>query len=299
MHDLISLRDLSKDNILEYLYLAQEMEKNLYSKYDLHKGKLFSTMFFEPSTRTNLSFQSAAQRLGMACIPYSHELSSSKKGESLQDTIKIIDGYADAIAIRHPSEGSARLAADVASAPVINAGDGSNQHPTQTLIDLYAIKKAKGKFEGLNVSLVGDLKFGRTTRSLSYALAMLGANINLISVPGLEMDAALTLELEEKFGAKISVCKTFDISDADVLYMTRIQAERFEDKYLAKKLQENYSLGKQTLKGAKEGMIIMHPLPRLSEIPQEIDSSPHAYYFEQAKCGVPVRMAVLHHCLSK
>jgi aspartate carbamoyltransferase catalytic subunit len=235
----------------------------------------------------------------MASISYNHEQSSSKKGESLRDTIKIIDGYCDAIAIRHPSEGAARLAADVASAPVINAGDGSNQHPTQTLIDLYAIKKSKGKFEGLNVSLVGDLKFGRTTRSLSYALAMLGANVHLICVPGLEMSPDVISEIEEKFGSKITQSQKFDISDADVVYMTRIQSERFDDKYLAKRLQENYALSKKILQTAKKEMIIMHPLPRLSEIPDEIDSSPHAYYFEQAKCGVPVRMAVLHDCLSK
>jgi len=299
MRDLISFRDLTKEDVNRYLSLASEMEKDTGSKYSLHTGKLAATLFFEASTRTNLSFQSAAQRLGMNPVPYVHEASSSKKGESLSDTIKVVAGYADIMVIRHSKEGVARLAADLCDIPVINAGDGKNQHPTQTLIDLYTIQKSKGKIENLNVSLLGDLKYARTMRSLVYALSMFGANITLISPKGLELDSEVILESKKKFGANIIQKHDMNIKDADVVYAGRIHKERFEDPYTAQKVQAEFRISPKILEHAKKEMILMHPLPKIDEIPPEVDSSPHAHYFTQARNGVPVRMAILHDCLTK
>ncbi|MFH1306924.1 MAG: aspartate carbamoyltransferase [Candidatus Micrarchaeota archaeon] len=299
MQDLISFKDLKKEDADSILSSAKEMEENLYKKYSLHKGKLATLAFFEPSTRTSLSFQAAARRLGIEIINYSHNTSSSKKGESFEDTIKMFDGYSDVIILRHPDAGSAQLAADVANSPVINAGDGANQHPTQALIDLYTIQKKFGKIENLNISLVGDLKYGRTVHSLIYALAMHNANITLISPKELEMDLKIIENVKKKFNAKLTLSQKIDAKNADVIYMTRIQKERFTHPLEAEKMQGSYSLSSSILKNAKKEMIILHPLPRLEEIPAEIDSSPHAYYFKQAHNGVPVRMAILHHCLSR
>ena len=297
MTDLISIRDLDKADIEKLLDSAEKMEKNLFTSHEMFRGKVAATLFFEPSTRTHLSFQTAAQRLGMSVVPYYHDASSSTKGESLRDTLKIVDGYADILILRHPLEGSARWAAEMAQHPLINAGDGGNQHPTQTLIDLYAIIKAKGKIKGLNVQLVGDLKHARAMRSLLYALGMFGANIKLTAPVGLEMDPAIIKEVEEKFGAKITQTTELDLSDSDVVYVCRIQKERFSDPYAASKLAASFHIGPELLKGAKADMILMHPLPKIDEIPPEVDSSPHAYYFQQARCGVPVRMAVLAYCM--
>ncbi len=299
VHDLISIRDLEKKDVERYLVSAADMEKNLYSMHERFAGKLAATAFFEASTRTNLSFQTAAQRLGMSVVSYNHAASSSLKGESFTDTIKIIDGYADLIVLRHPMEGAAKLAADVARAPVVNAGDGGNQHPTQTLIDLYTIRKAKGEIRGLDVRLVGDLKHARAMRSLLYGLGMFGAKVTLIAPAGLEMDPVIMEETAEKFGLEADQTTELDIAGADVVYVCRIQKERFDDPYAAQKLQESFRISPDLLKSAKEGMILMHPLPKLDEIPPEIDSSSHAHYFAQAKNGVPVRMAVLQDCLSR
>ncbi len=299
MGDLISIRDLGKTDVERLLHSAEKMEKDLYNMHQTHDGQMAATLFFEPSTRTHLSFQTAAQRLGMSVVPYNHEHSSSKKGESLTDTIKIVDGYADIIVIRHPNEGAARLAADVADAPVVNAGDGGNQHPTQTLIDLYAIRKAKAKIGGLDVRLVGDLKHARAMRSLIYGLGMFGAKITLMAPPGLEMDESIVEETREKFKADITASSTLDVEGADVVYVCRIQKERFADPYEAQKLQAIFKISPQVLAKAKPDMILMHPLPKLDEIPPEVDASPHAYYFQQARFGVPVRMAVLHEALGK
>jgi aspartate carbamoyltransferase catalytic subunit len=297
--DLISIRDFSKAEVERLLHSAERMEKDLYNMHQTHDGQMAATLFYEPSTRTHLSFQTAAQRLGMSVVPYNHEHSSSKKGETLTDTIKIVDGYADIIVIRHPMEGAARLAADVAEAPVINAGDGGNQHPTQTLIDLYAIRKAKAKIGGLDVRLVGDLKHARAMRSLLYGLGMFGAKVTLMAPAGLEMDDAIVNETREKFKADITEASSLDIAGADVVYVCRIQKERFADPYEAQKLQANFRLSPSVMAQAKSDMILMHPLPKIDEIPPEVDSSPHAYYFTQARMGVPVRMAVLHEALGK
>lgn len=297
MTDLISIRDLDKAAIEKLLDSAEKMEKNLFTSHEMFRGKVAATLFFEPSTRTHLSFQTAAQRLGMSVVPYYHGASSSTKGESLRDTLKIVDGYADILILRHPLEGSARWAAEMAQHPLINAGDGGNQHPTQTLIDLYAIIKAKGKIKGLSVQLVGDLKHARAMRSLLYALGMFGANVKLAAPIGLEMDPAIIKETEEKFGAKITQTAELDLAGSDVVYVCRIQKERFADPYAASKLAASFHISPELLKNAKADMILMHPLPKIDEIPPEVDASPHAYYFQQARCGVPVRMAVLAYCM--
>ncbi|MEK6982201.1 MAG: aspartate carbamoyltransferase [Candidatus Micrarchaeota archaeon] len=294
--DLISIRDLEKKDIEKILFTAETFEKGKINRYE---GKILATLFFEASTRTRMSFQSACIKLGMNYIDLAPEASSLKKGESFVDTIKVVSGYSDLLVVRHPKEGSARLAADVSKVPVINGGDGGNQHPTQTLIDLYTIKKSKGKLQGLNVTLVGDLKHARTMQSLVYALGMFGSNLTLISPPGLELDKHLVDEIENKFKIKIKTKNELDIKDADVVYMCRVQEERFADPYEAKRVKGQFTLKAEHLKDAKQDMIVMNPLPRMSEIPVEIDETKNARYFEQAHYGVPVRMAVIDYVLSK
>lgn len=293
--DLISVRDLGKKQVEGILGLATEIAKKE-KKPDL-KGKILATLFFEPSTRTKLSFQSAAMRLGMTYVDFLPELSSLKKGESFADTIKTVEGYADVLAVRHAREGSARLAADMCSKPVINGGDGGNQHPTQTLIDLFSIKMMKGKIEGLNVTLLGDLKHARTMRSLVYGLAMFGAKATLISPPGLEMDSNYLKEVERKFGLDVKIANEPGLADADVLYVCRIQAERFADPYEAQSIMKKFRVKKEDLKNAREDLVILHPLPKVNEIDPEIDKMPQAKYFEQAHYGVPLRMAVIDYVL--
>ena len=295
--DLISIRDIDLKDIEAILDSAEKISKGE-KKVDLG-GKIIATMFFEPSTRTKLSFQSAALRCGMKVIDFAPESSSLKKGESFVDTIKTVSGYADALAIRHPKEGSVRLAATVTDKPVINGGDGGNQHPTQTLIDLFSIKKAKGRIKGLNITLLGDLKHARTMRSLVYALAMFGVNITLVSPKGLEMEPGYLNEVKKKFGLNVKIMNEPDYADADVLYACRIQAERFADPYDAQRIQEQFRIKKSDLKDAKEDLVILHPLPKINEIELSIDEMPQAKYFEQAHNGIPLRMAVLEYVLSR
>ena len=293
--DVISIRDMRKGDIEEILDTAEAIQKGK-KKPDLG-GKVLATLFFEPSTRTKLSFQSAALRSGMRYIDFLPEMSSLKKGESFEDTIRTVSGYADALIIRHPKEGSARLAADITDKPVVNGGDGGNQHPTQTLIDLYSIRKAKGRIKGLNVTLLGDLKHARTMRSLAYALAMFEARVTLVSPQGLEMDPTYLKELEEKFNFKVKVNNEPDYSEADVLYVCRIQQERFADPLEAKRITEKFMVKKDDLKSAKEDLVILHPLPKINEIESSIDTMKQARYFEQAHNGIPVRQAVLEYAL--
>lgn len=295
--DLISIRDLDKDSINKILDSAEAIHDKK-KKVDL-SGKILATMFFEPSTRTKLSFQSAAMRSGMEVLDFSPETSSLKKGESFSDTVKTVDGYADVLAIRHPKEGAVRFASDITKKPVINGGDGGNQHPTQTLIDLFSIKRCKGKINDLNVTLLGDLKHARTMRSLVYGLGMFGAKVTLVSPKGLEMDQKYLDEVKKKFGLKLDVNNKPDYSNADVLYVCRIQAERFEDPYEAKRVQDEFRIKKADLQDAKPDLAIFHPLPKINEIEQEIDDMPQAKYFEQAHYGVPLRMAVLEYVLSR
>ncbi|HIH19049.1 TPA: aspartate carbamoyltransferase [Candidatus Micrarchaeota archaeon] len=295
MHDLVSIRDLGKKDVEAVLSEAARMEKMPPKKSgELLRGKLVSTMFFEPSTRTNMSFQAAAKRLGAKLMTFYPSVSSTAKGETLGDTIRMIDGYVDAIVLRHPYEGAARYAADLAEHPVINAGDGGNQHPTQTLLDLYTIKKLKGKISGLRVSLMGDLKHARTMRSLLYGLGMFGADVNLVSPSALRMDEEVIRETKGMFGINVSQTSDINLKGVDVLYVCRIQKERFQDKYEGEKMQKEFRVDLEALRGAPEDLAILHPLPKVEEIPPEVDSDPRAKYFEQAKNGVPVRMAVLY-----
>ncbi|VVB66001.1 Aspartate carbamoyltransferase [Candidatus Gugararchaeum adminiculabundum] len=292
--DLISIRDLGKDEIENLFSLAKKMEGAAKSGKKFFNDKIVFNLFFEPSTRTNLSFQAAAARLGCTPVAFNPQVGSVQKGETFSDTIKIIDGYCDVIVIRHALEGSARFASQIAEHPVINAGDGGNQHPTQTLIDLYTISKIKGKIKGLSVHLVGDLKHARAMRSLLYGLGMFGAEVTLTAPVGLEMDPAIINEVKEKFGTKIRLTGKVDLKDADVLYVCRVQKERFADPYEAEKIKKEFRINPEYLERAKDDMIILHPLPKIDEIPEEVDKSKHAKYFEQARNGIPIRMAVLY-----
>lgn len=295
--DVISIRDMEKKDIEGILDSAEAYAAG--NKKSPVSGKVLATLFFEASTRTKLSFQSAALRSGMEYIDFLPETSSLKKGESFEDTVKTVEGYADALVIRHPKEGSARLAADILGKPVINGGDGGNQHPTQTLIDLYSIRKSKGRIKGLNVTLFGDLKHARTMRSLAYALGMFEAKVTLVSPQGLEMDPSYVKELEERFRLQVQVKTEPEFSEADVLYVCRIQQERFADPMEAKRVTEKFRIKKDDLRGAKDDLAILHPLPKINEIESSIDGMKQAKYFEQAHNGVPIRQAVLEYALGR
>jgi len=295
--DIISINDLRKEDINQVLKKAQKYEKALQKgSLDVLRGKILATLFYEPSTRTRLSFESAMHRLGGSVIGFSGaEGTSVQKGETLADTIRTVEKYADVIAVRHPVEGSARLAADISSVPIINGGDGTHAHPTQTLLDLYTMQQEKGKLKGLTVALTGDLKYGRTVHSLSYALAMFGADITLVSPEQLKMPMDFTSRMEKDFGARINETNSLEdvVSKVDVLYVTRIQRERFPDPEEYEKIRGAYRVDKELLGKAKKSLIVMHPLPRVDEISADVDSSTHARYFEQSYYGVPVRMALL------
>lgn len=295
--DIISINDLSKDDVIYLLEQAPNFETNNDNKKNLY-NKIIASLFFEPSTRTRLSFDAAAKRLGGQVIGFDNiETTSLKKGESFKDTIKMIEQYADIIVIRHPKEGSAQLAADISHVPVINAGDGSNQHPTQTLVDLYTIKKEKGKLEGLTgltVGFLGDLKFGRTVHSLASALGLFSVNIVFIAPKGLEMPAEYLKELSDK---NVNYSQTSDLlsvaRNLDVLYVTRIQEERFKNKKEYKKVAGSYTINKDLLVNFKKDVLVMHPLPRVDEINQDVDETPNQGYFKQAANAVAVRKAIL------
>lgn len=295
--DLIAIRDLSSDEILDLLARAREMipcAEGTRVREPLN-GRIVAMGFFEPSTRTRLSFESAVLRLGGRCITIADAMASSmRKGESLSDTVRMLTGYADAIVLRHPNEGAAQLAARVSDKPVINAGDGAGQHPTQTLLDLATIHERFGTLTGLRVVLLGDLRYGRTVHSLAYALAQFGAEIVLTSPPELRLPEELRSELERS-GAKVQMEGDIRkaVREADVLYVTRIQKERFGDEGEYRKVAGSYRVDLPLLEGAKERLTILHPLPRAGEIASEIDRTPYAAYFRQAFLGVPVRMALL------
>jgi aspartate carbamoyltransferase catalytic subunit len=291
--DVISIRDLTRDEIEHIFSVADSMADIASGKKEGNAlaNKILATLFFEPSTRTKMSFESAMLRLGGRCIGFSEVGATSlAKGENLHDTIKVVENYCDAIVLRHPKEGAARYAAEMSEKPVINAGDGSGEHPTQTLLDLYTMKKAMGTIDGKNVLLVGDLKYGRTVHSLVRALTTFGADIYLISPKELEMPEEVKKEIKVKAeGEKIE--EYIDV--ADVIYVTRIQKERFPDPAEYAKLSGKYRIDSRLLEGAKEECIVMHPLPRVDEIAYNVDGTKHAWYFNQAFNGVPVRMALL------
>lgn len=295
--DVVSIRDLTKDQIEGILDLSEEMVPYALGEKTKRAldGKILGNLFFEPSTRTKLSFESAALRLGCSVIDVSEmSMTSISKGETLADTIKMVDAYCDLIVLRHPYEGAARLAAKFSINPVINAGDGAGSHPTQTLLDLFTMREAKGTLENLNVVLVGDLKYGRTVHSLADALTMFGAKLTLVAPDSLQMPDDIVAHLRDKGCNPAKTDRLEDaISQADVLYVTRIQRERFPDPAEYNKVAGTYRIDNAILREAKSDMIVMHPLPRVDEIAPEVDDTAHARYFRQAFNGVPVRMALL------
>jgi aspartate carbamoyltransferase catalytic subunit len=295
--DLISIRDLSREEIEEVLVAARKMIPYAEGTKVTHPlaDKIVAMAFFEPSTRTRLSFEAAVQRLGGSCITIADaSVTSMRKGESLHDTIRMLSSYADAIVIRHPNEGSARLAARASDHPVLNAGDGAGQHPTQTLLDLATMQEAFGTLSGLKVVLLGDLKYGRTVHSLAHALALFGCELVLSAPPTLGLPEQARSRLEH-MGARITEEPEIHraVHDADVLYVTRIQKERFGDEAEFRKVAGSYRIDPTVLHDAKPRLAVMHPLPRAGEISPEVDDTPHAVYFRQAFLAVPVRMALL------
>ena len=291
--NLVSITDFTKDDYLRILELAAEFEKE--PRQDILSGYVISTLFFEPSTRTRLSFETAINGLRGRVIGFSDSgATSASKGETLHDTIKMVSNYADLIVMRHPLEGSARLASEVSSVPIVNAGDGANQHPTQTLLDMYSIYKTQGTLENLKIFMVGDLKYGRTVHSLLQAMSKFNTTFYFISPDELKMPDTYKLHLD-KIGLDYyeGTNLTEFLSEADIIYMTRVQQERFTDPIEYERVKNAYILRRAMLEGCKESMKVLHPLPRVNEIHTDVDASPHAYYFDQARNGVFVRMAIL------
>lgn len=295
LRHIISMKDFSRDEIDIILNKVKDFEPIAKGqKSSLLSGKILATLFYEPSTRTRLSFETAMKRLGGEVIDLGPiEKSSVAKGETLADTIRVIGSYADAIVLRHPREGAARMAAEYSRVPIINAGDGAGHHPTQTLLDLYTIMR-ESSLSNLKIALVGDLKYGRTVHSLAYALSLYQANMTLISPKQLQMPDVIKNDLKKQ-GAIISeTTKIEDIlGDIDVLYVTRIQKERFPDPAEYQKVAGIYRVTEELLKKARDNLIIMHPLPRVDEIESAVDKTKYARYFEQSFYGVPVRMTLL------
>ncbi len=293
MNKLVSISDCSKEDILRIVELAEQFEKN--PNPHLLDGKLVATLFFEPSTRTRLSFETAVQRLGGRVIGFSDAAtSSSSKGETLHDTIKMVSNYVDLIVMRHPVEGAARYASEITNVPVINAGDGSNQHPTQTMLDLYSIKKTQGTLENLTISMVGDMKYGRTVHSLLMAMRYFNPTYHFVAPPELKLPPqypeymrANNIKFDEREDMNSILAET------DILYMTRVQQERFTDLVEYEKVKNTYTLRNSMLEGTKDNLRILHPLPRINEIAADVDQNPKAYYFEQARNGVFARQAVI------
>lgn len=292
--DIISIKDFSRDEINHIFKVAKTMEPLAEKGSEMLRGKILATLFFEASTRTRLSFESAMHKLGGATIGFAEaEIASVRKGENLADTIRTVDNYADVIALRHPLEGAARLAAEFSKVPIINGGSGAEEHPTQALLDLYTMVKEKGGIEGLKVALVGDLRYGRTVHSLAYALSLYKIELYLISPETLRMRREVLQTIKERIPVteKTSLEKIVPI--VDVLYVTRIQKERFPDPVEYAKVKGSYRIDVETLREAKKDLTILHPLPRLDEIATEVDSTPYARYFQQVRNGIVVRMALL------
>ncbi|MDE1460585.1 aspartate carbamoyltransferase [Spartinivicinus poritis] len=290
---IISISDLTRAQLELIITTAEQLKHS--AKHDALKNKVIASCFFEPSTRTRLSFETAIQRLGGTVIGFDSGTNTSlgKKGETLSDSIRIISSYADAVIIRHPKEGAARLASEFSSVPIINGGDGSNQHPTQTLLDLFSIYECQQRLDNLNIAFVGDLKYGRTVHSLAQALSLFNCRFQFLSPSALAMPDYILAELNER-QVSFQVCNNFEeiIPHTDIIYMTRVQKERFDEteyQHIAAK----YILGKAQLTNPKSNMKILHPLPRVDEIEVAVDETPYAYYFEQAKNGVYAREALL------
>ncbi len=295
---LVSISDYSKEEILEILHSAADFEANPNRK--TLDGKVIATLFFEPSTRTRLSFETAVNRLGGRIIGFSDAMtSSSVKGETLHDTIKMVGSYADAIVMRHPLEGAARYASEISPVPIINAGDGANQHPSQTLLDLYSILKTQGTLENLQISLVGDLKYGRTVHSLIMAMSHFNPTFRFIAPDELKMPDEYKLFCKKN---KIPYTESRELADnfndADILYVTRVQKERFLDMLEFERVKNTYTLKNEMLANSKPNLRILHPLPRVNEIDPDVDTNPKAYYFQQAQNGMYVRQAIVSKVLN-
>jgi aspartate carbamoyltransferase catalytic subunit len=290
--DIVSVRQFAEADLRTLLDVIERFEG---VNDPLLDGRVLGALFFEPSTRTRLSFESAMLRLGGRTLGFADEkMSSTSKGESLADTIRMVESYCDVIVLRHPREGAARLAAEATTRPVINGGDGSNQHPTQTLLDLYTIRRRCGRVNGLKVGFLGDLKYGRAAHSLIEALSMLGNELVLISPPTLRLPERRREELDEMHCDWAETDDMLEaVKDVDVLYVTRIQQERFGDPLEFERVRNTYQIDITIVDHGKPGMIVMHPLPRVNEIHPSLDASPQAAYFEQAKNGVTVRKALL------
>jgi len=290
---LVSINDFSKKEQLHILELAAEFEKKPTQK--ILEDFVVATLFFEPSTRTRLSFETAVNRLGGKIIGFSDASSTSvKKGESLKDTIKTVANYSDLIVMRHPVEGSARFASEVSQVPIINAGDGANQHPTQTLLDMYTIKQTQGKLDNLHIAFVGDLKYGRTVHSLVIALTNFNCTFHLVSPFELKLPSAVKMHIKEKKLEYYQYTSMEEVIDkVDILYMTRIQRERFSDPMEYEKIKNSYVLRNEMLNNTKKNLKILHPLPRVNEIDEDVDENSKAYYFQQALNGVFVRQALI------
>ncbi len=294
MYHIISIRDFERNEIDYLLEKARTFDTPAYDARAL-EGKLLALLFFEPSTRTRMSFETAMARLGGRSISVdSVEASSIVKGETLADTIRVVSGYVDAIVLRHPKEGAARLASEFASVPVINAGDGAGQHPSQTLLDLYTIRQSM-PIDRVRVGLLGDLRYGRTAHSLAYALSLYGATLHTIAPSGLELPSNILHELRER-GMDVTEHENIDsiLRELDVLYVTRIQRERFPDTASYFNVASSYRITPELLTGVRDHLMILHPLPRAGEIDPAVDCLPYARYFEQSRNGVPVRMALLY-----
>jgi aspartate carbamoyltransferase catalytic subunit len=292
--DIVSIRGFTREEIDHILKVAAAIEPLAQNGSDMLRGKVLAELFFEPSTRTMLSFQTAMYKLGGNVIGFAEPgVSSVWKGETLADTIRVVEKYSDVIVLRHPLEGAARFAAEYAKVPVLNGGSGAEEHPTQALLDLYTILKAKGKIDGLNIALMGDLRYGRTVHSLSYALSLYDVKLSMVSPNLLRMRR----EVLEDIGNRIEVTEYNDVEEIlpelDVLYVTRIQKERFPDLGEYEKVRGTFAVDLELLRRAQDDLIVLHPLPRLDEIAVEVDSTPFAMYFEQARNGVVVRMALL------
>lgn len=295
--DIISTKDFSRADLEHIFATAEKLEPLAAGKRigDLLEGNTLATLFFEPSTRTRLSFEVAMKKLGGDVIGFvGPEASSVAKGESLADTVKTVELYSDVIVLRHPQINSAKLAAECVEIPIINAGDGSNQHPTQAMLDLYTIKKEKGKIDGLSVALVGDLKHGRTVHSLAYGLAEYKTHNYFVSPPQLRMPEEVRTDLDAIGASYEEITNLSDVISAlDVIYIIRIQKERFEEPAEYEKVKTAYRFDLRDLEGAKKDMIVLHPFPRVDELSPDIDKTPHAKYFDQMRNGVVVRMALL------
>jgi aspartate carbamoyltransferase catalytic subunit len=296
-HDhLISTQQLSRADIDAVLDRAAEIAAG--ERPD-RSGQVLGLLFFEPSTRTKMSFETAIKRLGGDVVDMgSVESSSVKKGETLADTVRVVEGYADALVLRHPSEGSARMASEFVDVPLINAGDGAGQHPSQTLLDLYTMRQNAG-FDGLTVGIMGDLKYGRTVHSLAHALTTVEADQRFISPESLRLPESVRYDLERE-GAAVREYRSVGevLPELDVLYVTRIQRERFPDENEYRAIAGEYRIDAETLSQARDDLVVMHPLPRVDEIASDVDDTDHARYFEQAHNGVPVRMALLDEMLA-